>query len=101
VATDAGGETDLPAQPSAPAVPSTVVHVAFGLLVAAAVLGPYYDRRALLAVAAAVVFIDLDAVTSLLLESTHRALFTHRPDTAVRRDLPLRGDAAERAVVAP
>jgi inner membrane protein len=55
-------------------VPSTVVHVAFGLLVAAAVLGPYYDRRALLAVAAAVVFVDLDTVTSLLLESTHRAL---------------------------
>lgn len=56
-------------------MPSTVVHVAFGLLVAAAVLGPYFDRRALLAVAAAVVFVDLDTVTSLLLESTHRALF--------------------------
>ncbi|WP_254823608.1 metal-dependent hydrolase [Haloglomus halophilum] len=56
-------------------MPSTVVHVAFGLLVAAAVLGPYFDRRALLAVAAAVVFVDLDTVTSLVLESTHRALF--------------------------
>ncbi|WP_254832038.1 metal-dependent hydrolase [Haloglomus salinum] len=56
-------------------MPSTVVHVAFGLLVAAAVLGPYFDRRALLAVAAAVVFVDLDTVTSLALESTHRALF--------------------------
>jgi inner membrane protein len=56
-------------------VPSTVVHVAFGLLVAAAVLGPYFDRRALLAVAAALVVVDLDTVTSLLLESTHRALF--------------------------
>ncbi|WP_276258351.1 metal-dependent hydrolase [Haloglomus litoreum] len=56
-------------------MPSTVVHVAFGLLVAAAVLGPYFDRRALLVVAGAVVFVDLDTVTSLLLESTHRALF--------------------------
>jgi membrane-bound metal-dependent hydrolase YbcI (DUF457 family) len=56
-------------------VPSTVVHVAFGLLVAAAVLGPYFDRRALLAVAGALVLVDLDTVTSLLLESTHRALF--------------------------
>lgn len=56
-------------------MPSTVVHVAFGLLVAAAVLGPYLDRRALLVVAAAVVAVDLDAATSLVLESTHRALF--------------------------
>lgn len=56
-------------------MPSTVVHVAFGLLVAAAVLGPYFDRRSLLVVAAAVVLVDLDTVTSLLLESTHRALF--------------------------
>jgi membrane-bound metal-dependent hydrolase YbcI (DUF457 family) len=56
-------------------VPSTVVHLAFGLLVAAAVLGPYVDRRALLVVAGAVVFVDLDTVTSLVLENTHRALF--------------------------
>ncbi|MFB6205905.1 MAG: metal-dependent hydrolase [Haloglomus sp.] len=56
-------------------MPSTVVHVAFGLLVAAAVLGPYFDRRALLVVATAVAVVDLDTVTSLVLESTHRALF--------------------------
>ena len=56
-------------------MPSTVVHVAFGLLVAAAVLGPHLDRRALLVAAAAVIVVDLDAATSLLLESTHRALF--------------------------
>lgn len=56
-------------------VPSTVVHVAFGLLVAAAMLGPYFDRRSLAVVAAALVVVDLDTVTSLLLESTHRALF--------------------------
>lgn len=74
-ATSTSGETDLPARPSPPGVPSTVVHLAFGLLVAAAVLGPYCDRRALLAVAAAVIFVDLDTVTALLLESSHRALF--------------------------
>jgi membrane-bound metal-dependent hydrolase YbcI (DUF457 family) len=56
-------------------VPSTVVHVAFGLLVAAAVLGAHYDRRSLLVVVAAVVFVDLDTVTSLVIESSHRALF--------------------------
>jgi len=55
-------------------MPSTVVHVAFGLLIAAGLLGRAYDRRALAVVAAALVVPDLDTATSLLVESTHRAL---------------------------
>jgi membrane-bound metal-dependent hydrolase YbcI (DUF457 family) len=56
-------------------VPSTIVHVAFALVVAAALLGSAYDRRALLVVAGAVAFLDLDAFVSLVVENTHRAAF--------------------------
>lgn len=56
-------------------MPSTIVHVAFALLIAAALLGSAYDRRALLVVAGAVAFIDLDAFVSLVVENTHRAAF--------------------------
>lgn len=56
-------------------MPSTVVHVAFALLLAAGILGSAYDRRALLVVGLAAVIPDLDAFASLLVESTHRAAF--------------------------
>jgi membrane-bound metal-dependent hydrolase YbcI (DUF457 family) len=56
-------------------MPSTVVHVGFALLLAAALLGGAYDRRALLAVAGVVVFADLDVFTSLVVEGSHRAMF--------------------------
>jgi len=56
-------------------MPSTVVHVGFALLLAAALLGAAYDRRALLAVAGVVVFADLDVFTSLVVEGSHRAMF--------------------------
>ena len=56
-------------------MPSTVVHVGFALLLAAALLGPAYDRRALLVVAGAVAFLDLDAFVSLVVPNTHRAAF--------------------------
>lgn len=56
-------------------MPSTVVHVAFALLIAAGVLGRAYDARALLVVVAVVIFPDLDVFTSLVLESSHRAAF--------------------------
>lgn len=56
-------------------MPSTVVHVAFALLFAAALLGPHYDRQALAVVGAAATVPDLDVFTSLLIESTHRAAF--------------------------
>lgn len=55
-------------------MPSTVVHVAFGLLLAAGVLGSRFDRRAMVVVAAAAAFPDLDAFTSLLVEASHRAM---------------------------
>ena len=56
-------------------MPSTVVHVAFALLLAAALLGSAYDRRALVVVAGAVAFVDLDAFVALVVENTHRAAF--------------------------
>ena len=56
-------------------MPSTVVHVGFALLLAAALLGTAYDRRALLVVAGAVAFLDLDAFVALVVPNTHRAAF--------------------------
>ena len=56
-------------------MPSTVVHVGFALLLAAALLGPAYDRRALVVVVGAVAFLDLDAFVSLVVANTHRAAF--------------------------
>jgi membrane-bound metal-dependent hydrolase YbcI (DUF457 family) len=56
-------------------VPSTVVHVALALLVAAGILGSAYDRRALLVVVAVAAFPDLDVFVGLVVESTHRAAF--------------------------
>ncbi|WP_255149070.1 metal-dependent hydrolase [Halorarius halobius] len=54
-------------------MPSTVVHVAVALLVAAGLLGSAYDRRALVVVGVAALVPDLDVFASLLVESTHRA----------------------------
>jgi inner membrane protein len=54
-------------------MPSTVVHVALGLLVAAALLRERFDRRAALVVAAVVIVPDLDAFVGLALPGTHRA----------------------------
>lgn len=56
-------------------MPSTVVHVAFALLCAAALLGRHYDRRTLVVVGAVAAFPDLDSFASLLVESAHRAAF--------------------------
>lgn len=56
-------------------MPSTVVHVAFALLVAAGVLGSAYDKRALVVVGTVAVLPDLDVFVSLVAESTHRAAF--------------------------
>ena len=56
-------------------MPSTLVHVGLALLLAAALLGPAYDRRALLVVAGAVAFLDLDAFVALVVPNTHRAAF--------------------------
>ncbi|MEF8841941.1 MAG: metal-dependent hydrolase [Haloarculaceae archaeon] len=56
-------------------MPSTIVHVGFALVLAAALLGTTYDRRALVVVAGAVAFLDLDAFVALVIENTHRAAF--------------------------
>lgn len=56
-------------------MPSTVVHVAFALLLAAGILGSAYDERALLVVGTVAAVPDLDVFVGLLLESTHRAAF--------------------------
>ena len=47
----------------------------FALLLAAALLGSAYDRRALVVVAGSVAFLDLDAFVSLVVTNTHRAAF--------------------------
>lgn len=55
-------------------MPSTVVHFAFGLLVAAVLLDRL-DRDAVLVVAGVTAFADLDTLVSLAVESAHRAAF--------------------------
>jgi membrane-bound metal-dependent hydrolase YbcI (DUF457 family) len=54
-------------------VPSTVVHVALGWLLAAALLEAV-DRRALAVLTVAVIIPDLDAFLGILVPGTHRAL---------------------------
>jgi hypothetical protein len=56
-------------------MPSTVVHVALAGLVGTALLAEYFDGKAILAVMAAVAFIDLDVFVGLVLPGTHRAAF--------------------------
>jgi len=51
---------------------STVVHLAFAGLLAAALLGPYFDRRAVLVVFAATAFPDLDSFIALFSTVGHR-----------------------------
>jgi membrane-bound metal-dependent hydrolase YbcI (DUF457 family) len=51
---------------------STVVHLAFAGLLAAALLGPYFDRRAVLIVFAATAFPDLDSFIALFSTVGHR-----------------------------
>lgn len=54
-------------------MPSTVVHLALGALIAAALLHEDYDGPALAVVLAAVAFPDLDTVIGVYLPGTHRA----------------------------
>lgn len=55
-------------------MPSTVVQAAFALVLAAALLGNAYDRRALAAVLAIVALPELDTVAGLYVDGAHRAL---------------------------
>jgi hypothetical protein len=55
-------------------MPSTVVHLAVGAIVAAALLGEEFDRRSVAVVLAATALPDLDTFAGLYLQGTHRAL---------------------------
>lgn len=55
-------------------MPSSLVHVAFAGLLAAALLGAAYDLRALLVVLAVAAAPDLDAFGAFLFSGAHRAL---------------------------
>lgn len=56
-------------------MPSTVVHVGFALLVAAAVLGAGFDRRSAAVVAFFAVLPDIDTFLGLVFVGAHRAYF--------------------------
>jgi hypothetical protein len=55
-------------------MPSTLVHVAVGGIVGAALLGSAFDRRSIAIVLAAAAIPDLDTFTGIYLLGTHRAL---------------------------
>ena len=55
-------------------MPSTLVHVAVGGLVGAALLGRWFDLRAVLVVLVAAAIPDLDSFTSTILPGSHRSL---------------------------
>lgn len=55
-------------------MPSTVIHVAFGGLLAVALLGDEFDGRAVAIVMAAAAFPDVDTFTGIFLPGTHRAM---------------------------
>jgi hypothetical protein len=55
-------------------MPSTVVHLAIGGVVAAALLGSEFDRRSVAVVLAATAVPDLDTFAGLVLQGAHRAL---------------------------
>ena len=55
-------------------MPSTVVHLAIGALLAAALLGEEFDGRSLLVVLAVVAFPDLDTFVGMAIPGTHRAM---------------------------
>ncbi|QLH83505.1 metal-dependent hydrolase [Halosimplex pelagicum] len=55
-------------------MPSTLVHLAFGGMIAAALLGSAFDRRSLLVVLAVVAAPDLDSFLALAFVAGHRTL---------------------------
>jgi len=55
-------------------MPSTLVHLAFGGMIAAALLGSAFDRRSLLVVLAVVAAPDLDSFLALFFVAGHRTL---------------------------
>jgi hypothetical protein len=55
-------------------MPSTVVHLAVGAVVAAALLGDEFDRRSVAIVLAATAVPDIDTFVGLYMQGAHRAL---------------------------
>lgn len=55
-------------------MPSTLVHVAFGAIVATALLGAAFDWRAVLVVLAVVAAADLDTFAGLVVQGGHRSV---------------------------
>jgi len=55
-------------------MPSTLVHVALGAVIATALLGELFSRKSLLVVLGAAAFPDLDTFLGLLIDGGHRAL---------------------------
>lgn len=55
-------------------MPSTVVHAGFALLLAAGLLGNYYDRRALAVVLAIVVIPEVDTLLGPIMPGAHRTV---------------------------
>lgn len=55
-------------------MPSTLVHVAFGAIIATALLGAAFDRRSILVVLAIVAAADLDSFAGLVIEGGHRSV---------------------------
>jgi len=56
-------------------MPASTVHAGIALVVAAALLGAAYDRRALALLAVVLVFPELDAIPGWWLPGAHRAMF--------------------------
>ncbi|SEL50833.1 metal-dependent hydrolase [Haloferax larsenii] len=91
-------------------MPSTLVHVAVGGLVGAALLGRWFDSRSIAVVLVAAAVPDLDSFTSTLLPGSHRALLhtlllplvlgaVVLYDTRIREESQIRGRWGFRGVV--
>lgn len=64
-------------------MPSTIVHAGFALLLAAGLLGSFYDRRALAIVLVVVVFPEVDTLAGWVMDGAHRTLLHNAVVTAV------------------
>lgn len=56
-------------------MPSTIVHMAFAGMIAAALLGTAFDRRSLAIILGVVILVDLDSFLALLWAPAHRTAF--------------------------
>ena len=64
-------------------MPASTVHVGFGLLLAAGLLGRYYDRKALLVVVAVLLLPEADALAGWVMAGAHRTVLHNYVFTAV------------------